>query len=90
MLQEAAAAARRIGAKGASLARRAEDLLAGLGPIEPAVPVSPRTSRRRESAEREPRAAAPVEVTEDETTPAEPAQGSSGDSVFRETTLPPL
>jgi hypothetical protein len=31
-----------------------------------------------------------VEVAAEETTPAEPAQGSSGDAVFRETTLPPL
>ena len=43
MLHEAGAAARRMGARGASLARRADDLLAGIGPLEPSRPVT--TSR---------------------------------------------
>ena len=84
MLQEAGAAARRMGARGQSLARRADDLMAGIGPLEPA-------PRRRESAAARPaRTASATETVDPETTPAEPTAGSPGDSVFRETTLPPL
>lgn len=85
MLQEASAAARRMGPRGASVARRADDLLINLGPIEPA----PR--RTAESPRR-------VEITRtSEPAPEEsvippPSEGSegAGDAVFRETTLPPL
>jgi hypothetical protein len=88
MLQEAAAAARRMGQRGASLSRRAEDLLAGIGPLETVAPARAARSRRSVAEERRPRPA--PEAPEPETTPMEPAAGDSGDAVFRETTLPPL
>src|ERR671916_512924 len=50
MLQEAGAAARRMGAKGASLARRADDLLAGIGPLESVRPATASAPHRREAA----------------------------------------
>ncbi|MDF3043474.1 MAG: hypothetical protein K0Q71_6180, partial [Thermomicrobiales bacterium] len=53
MLQEAGAAARRMGARGQQLARRADDLLAGIGPLEPPPSRPPR--RREAAAERAPR-----------------------------------
>ena len=91
MLQEAAAAARRMGARGASLARRADDLLARVGPLEPPRPVTSAPPRRREAAaEREPRVEASTDVSDAEPPSADSASGSSGDAVFRETTLPPL
>ena len=56
MLHEASAAARRMGARGASLARRADDLLAGIGPLEPSRPATATAAHRREeAAQREPR-----------------------------------
>jgi hypothetical protein len=91
MLHEASAAARRIGARGASLARRADDLLAGIGPLEPSRPATATGSHRREAtAQREPRVGTGTDVTDAEPPPAESASESSGDAVFRETTLPPL
>jgi hypothetical protein len=92
MLQEASAAARRMGAKGASLARRADDLLAGgIGLMEPSRPVTDRPLRRRErAAESEPRSEAATDVADADATPADTTPGDSGDAVFRETTLPPL
>jgi tetratricopeptide (TPR) repeat protein len=90
MLHEAVAAARRMGARGASLARRADDLLAGIGPLEPSRPTAETGFHRREAPQREPRVEAGTEVTEAEATPAESRSESSGDAVFRETTLPPL
>ena len=91
MLHEASAAARRMGARGASLARRADDLLAGIGPLEPTRPAMTSPAQRREAvAQREPRIEPGTEVTEAEPPPAESGSGGSGDAVFRETTLPPL
>jgi len=91
MLHEAVAAARRMGARGASLARRAEDLLAGIGPLEPSQPAMAASSHRREVApRREPRVEPGTEVAEAEPHPAESGSENSGDAVFRETTLPPL
>jgi hypothetical protein len=94
MLQEASAAARRMGQRGASMARRADDLLAGIGPLQPVSPARARAARSRPSIteERRPRPAAPEapEAPEPETTPVEPAPGDTGDAVYRETTLPPL
>jgi tetratricopeptide (TPR) repeat protein len=91
MLHEAVAAARRMGARGASLARRAEDLLAGIGPLEPSQPAMAASSHRREAApRREPRGEPGTEVAEAEPHPAESGSENSGDAVFRETTLPPL
>lgn len=88
MLQEAGAAARRMGARGQNLARRAGDLLAGIGPLEPA---PTRAARRRESAAAQPsRTETITETVDPDSTPAEPAPEGSGDSVFRESTLPPL
>jgi len=91
MLHEASAAARRSGARGVSLARRVDDLLAGIGPLEPSRPATATGSHRREAAaQREPRVETPPEVTEAEPPPADSASESSSDAVFRETTLPPL
>ena len=91
MLHEASAAARRMGARGASLARRADDLLAGIGPLETSRPAAVSPAHRREAAaQREPRVEPGTEVTDAEPPPAESASESSGDAVFRETTLPPL
>jgi hypothetical protein len=91
MLHEASAAARRLGARGASLARRADDLLAGIGPLEPSRPTTTTSSHRRDAApQREPRVGTSTDLTEAEPPPAESVSESSGDAVFRETTLPPL
>jgi tetratricopeptide (TPR) repeat protein len=91
MLHEAGAAARRMGARGSSLARRADDLLAGIGPLEPSRPATASPSHRREAvSQREPRIEPGTEVTDAEPPPANSASESSGDAVFRETTLPPL
>jgi hypothetical protein len=91
MLQEAAAVARRMGARGGSLARRAEELMAGIGPLEPPPTVTMRPARRREPATAEMERAEPgVEVVDDGTTPAATTQDGSRDAIFRETTLPPL
>jgi tetratricopeptide (TPR) repeat protein len=90
MLHEAGAAARRMGARGSSLARRADDLLAGIGPLEPSRPATSSPLHRREAvSQREPRIESGTEVTDTEP-PANSASESSGDAVFRETTLPPL
>jgi tetratricopeptide (TPR) repeat protein len=88
MLQEAGAAARRMGSRGQQLARRADDLLAGIGPLEPPPSRPPR--RREAAAERAPRVETGTRTAEPDITPAEPGQEPGGDSVFRETTLPPL
>ncbi|MDF2758615.1 MAG: repeat-containing protein [Thermomicrobiales bacterium] len=91
MLHEASAAARRIGARGANLARRAEDLLAGIGPLEPSRPATAAGSHSREApTQRQPRVETSTDVTDAEPGPAEHPSESSGDAVFRETTLPPL
>jgi hypothetical protein len=91
MLQEAAAAARRMGPRGVTLARRADDLLANMGPLEVSRPPIERPSRRREPAtERETRPEAATAAADAETTPADSPQSPSRDAVYRETTLPPL
>jgi hypothetical protein len=91
MLHEAGAAARRIGARGASLARRADDLLAGIGPLEPSRPATTIPAHRREAAaQRETRIEPGSDLTDAEPPPADSASESAGDAVFRETTLPPL
>jgi tetratricopeptide (TPR) repeat protein len=91
MLQEAASAARRMGPRGVYLARRADDLLTGLGPIEPSRPLAERPSRRREpSPTRESRTEPTAETGEADITPAEPPQSSPRDAIYRESTLPPL
>jgi tetratricopeptide (TPR) repeat protein len=91
MLQEAAAAARRLGPRGASLVRRADDLLAGIGPLEPRTAATARPSRtRRPAVEAERRVEPAAEVSEPEVPPAETTPAPTGDAVFRETTLPPL
>ena len=85
MLQEAAAAARRMGQRGTAIARQADELLISMGPIE----ASPRRTAelpRRVEIERTPEPSPMEEVT-----PPPPDAGESGgDAVFRETTLPPL
>ena len=85
MLQEAAAAARRMGQRGTAIVRQADELLISMGPLE----ASPRRTAelpRRVEIERTPEPA-PIE----EVTPPPPDAGESGgDAVFRETTLPPL
>ena len=88
MLQEAAAAARRMGARGTSLARRADELVMSVGPVD-LPPVSERPPRRREASARVTRPERSVETAEAETTPAEEAPRDSRDAVYRETTLPP-
>jgi tetratricopeptide (TPR) repeat protein len=88
MLQEGAAAARRMGARGQGLARRANDLLAGMGPTDPSPTRPPR--RREAATARQPRVDIGAQTAEPETSPAEPGQEAGGDAVFRETTLPPL
>ena len=91
MLQEAVAAARRMGPRGTNLARRADDVLTGLGPLEPLTQSARRPSRRREvAAEREPLAPPLLDAGAPGVTPAEPTPGTSRDAVFGETTLPPL
>jgi tetratricopeptide (TPR) repeat protein len=92
MLQEAAAAARRMGRRGAPLVRRADDLLAGIGPLEPAATPAARPARRRPpAAVEEPRPEPAVEASEPEISPPPDAtEGSPSDAVYRETTLPPL
>lgn len=91
MLQEAAAAARRMGPRGTSLVRRADDLLAGIGPLETLPTGSPRAARSRTTADERRRVLPVPEAPEQEITPPlEAAGGESGDAVFRETTLPPL
>ncbi len=88
MLQEAGAAARRMGARGQQLARRADDLLAGIGPLEP--PPSRLPRRREPTPERATRTETGTRTAEPDISPAEPGQEPGGDAVFRETTLPPL
>lgn len=86
MLQEAAVAARRMGPRGASLARRADEILVSMGPIEAAT-ASLRTvelPRRPET----PRV--PDTVGDEGATPPPDSGDAGGDAVFRETTLPPL
>jgi tetratricopeptide (TPR) repeat protein len=87
MLQEAAAAARRMGPRGQALARRADDLLISMGPIEA-------TPRRTADLPRRVEISRPAETTtaaeEDVTPPPPDTPEGGGDAVFRETTLPPL
>lgn len=85
MLQEASAAARRMGPRGVAIARRADELLINMGPIEAPPRRTAEMPGRVEIAR--PAAAAP----EESVTPP-PAEGGEGggDAVFRETTLPPL
>lgn len=85
MLQEAAAAARRMGSRGVSIARRADELLISMGPIEPSPRRTADLPRRVEIAR------TPEPAPEEGVTPP-PTEGGDGggDAVFRETTLPPL
>ncbi|MFT4038484.1 MAG: tetratricopeptide repeat protein [Thermomicrobiales bacterium] len=87
MLQEASAAARRMGPKGINLARRAEEILISMGPIE----ASAAASLRVVDLPRRPEQPRVPELDLDEgAAPPPEATDSGGDSVFRETTLPPL
>lgn len=91
MLQEASAAARRMGARGASLARRADDLLVGLGPLESTAQPTSRTRTERASRVETTPAVEARPQRSDESLPLADAPGEpNGDAVFRETTLPPL
>lgn len=85
MLQEAAAAARRMGPRGVALARRADELLLSMGPIE----ASP---RRTAELPRRVEIARTAETTPEESAAPPPTENPDrgGDAVFRETTLPPL
>jgi hypothetical protein len=97
MLQEAAAAARRLGPRGAALVRRADELLITMGPIETGAPSTPRRPRLVEIDDRARPSASvspPPESPEAAST-SEPATSDEGadrpnDAVYRETTLPPL
>lgn len=96
MLQEAAAAARRMGSRGEALARRADNLLLGIGPLEPAAASRPR--RRmvdmdeplRQPATETTRADIATEASDPGASAAEATPEASRDAVYRETTLPPL
>jgi hypothetical protein len=90
MLQEAAAAARRIGARGSAVAKRADELLSAVGPLE-MPPIPERPSRRRETTERQrqPQPAPSDEAPASDITPAEQPRRDPRDAVYRETTLPP-
>ncbi len=97
MLQEAAAAARRMGPRGESMARRADDLLLGLGPLEPAAsrPRRPRVidmdeGRRPSVAEEPDRTGTAAESQDLEPETESNASETARDAVYRETTLPPL
>ena len=90
MLQEAAAAARRMGARGANLARRADEILLTLGPLEPPRPASVRSTGRSATGAREATALESTESGGPPTSPVDSASNTSRDAVFRETTLPPL
>lgn len=85
MLQEASAAARRMGPRGVSIARHADELLINMGPIE----ASP---RRTADLPRRVEIARTTEPAPEESVTPPPTEGgeSGGDAVFRETTLPPL
>jgi tetratricopeptide (TPR) repeat protein len=85
MLQEAAAAARRMGPRGVALARRADEVLISMGPIE----ASP---RRTAELPRRVEIARPAETTPEAGVTPPPTENpdGGGDAVFRETTLPPL
>ncbi len=85
MLQEAAAAARRMGPRGVSIARHADDLLISMGPIEASPRRIAEMPRRVEIA----RATEPA-PEENVTPPPTESSDGGGDAVFRETTLPPL
>jgi hypothetical protein len=100
MLQEGAAAARRLGPRGATLARRADELLAAMAMTEPAAPSAPRRPWLVDIDDRE-RQPAPgalaTEQTEGEqanepeaTSTADEGRDTPNDAVYRETTLPPL
>jgi tetratricopeptide (TPR) repeat protein len=90
ILQEAAAAARRMGPRGVNLARRADDILTNLGPLEPVTPAVRRAARARAGAERRSLPASATETAVPSVTPAESNRGSPGDAVYGESTLPPL
>ncbi|MCA9877124.1 MAG: tetratricopeptide repeat protein, partial [Thermomicrobiales bacterium] len=86
MLQEAAAAARRMGPRGASIARRADEILVSMGPIEAAT-----ASLRTVELPRRPETPRVAEgMTEEGASPPPDGSDTGGDAVFRETTLPPL
>jgi tetratricopeptide (TPR) repeat protein len=90
VLQEAAAAARRMGPRGAKLARQADDLLASAGPVVTTPGASTRPTRERpaSTASRRPRGESAA-ATEERASTTEQTS-NAGDAVFRETTLPPL
>jgi tetratricopeptide (TPR) repeat protein len=90
MLQEATAAARRMGARGTSIARKADDLLVGIGPLEPAASASGRTPRPRPMPSEQPVVDVGAPVRDPEAPELDSGSGSSRDDVYRETTLPPL
>lgn len=89
MLQEAANAARRLGPRGAELARRADKLLVSSGLPEPES-ASSRAARSRRPLEEHPRRPEAEQEAPPESTSSEPPPETGRDSVFRETTLPPL
>ena len=79
----------RPGSESGATGRRpaGRDRSAGASPDRP----RPAAAHRREAAaQREPRVEPGTDVADAEPPPAETAQESSGDAVFRETTLPPL
>jgi hypothetical protein len=88
MLQEAANAARRMGPRGADLARRADQMLVSAGLPEPEA-ASTRAARSRRPREEPRRTEADGEASPEESS-SEPPPETGRDSVFRETTLPPL
>jgi tetratricopeptide (TPR) repeat protein len=88
MLQEAAAAARRMGSRGHALARRADELVMSIGPVD-LPPVGERPARRREPATRPSRSERGADMLDAGTTPAEESPRDSRDAVYRESTLPP-
>ena len=83
MLQEASAAARRMGQRGSTIARQADQLLINMGPIEA-------TPRRTTDVSRRVEIARTAEPAPEESVTPPPETGNGGDAVFRETTLPPL
>jgi tetratricopeptide (TPR) repeat protein len=91
ILQEAASAARRMGPRGAKLARQADDLLAAAGPVAttPAALTHATRERPPSTGSQRPRGEKGA-ATEDRASPAEQSTSAAGEAVFRETTLPPL
>jgi hypothetical protein len=85
MLQEASAAARRLGQRGVAIARHADELLINMGPIEASPRRTAEIPRRIEIG----RSTEPG-PEENVTPPPAESGDAGGDAVFRETTLPPL